>query len=151
MYPSLMPSSPPKPPHLPLPLLPNMPSNPLDGHRPLRVQRVRVPVMALLLAVLQPAALVVLEHAVLAAKVALAEGAVPHDPLRPVLAVLEVALDLLGRHAAPDRQGHVQGRRGREQVGDWGRACGRARRGVGGGQVLAGVDEADVGGWGGGS
>lgn len=70
--------------------------------------------MALLLAVLQAAALVVLQHAMLAAEVALAEGAVAHDPLRPVLAVLEGALYLLGRHAAADGQRHVQGRgRGR--------------------------------------
>lgn len=58
--------------------------------------------MALLLAVLQAAAFVVLEHAVLAAEVPLAEGAVAHDALRPVLAVLEGALYLLGRHAAAD-------------------------------------------------
>ena len=69
--------------------------------------------MALLLAVLEATALVVLQHPMPAAEVALAEGAVAHDPLRAVLAVLEGAFYLLGRHAAADGQGHVQGRRGR--------------------------------------
>ena len=101
--------------------------------------------MALLLAVLEPAALVVLEHAVLAAEVALAEGAVAHDALRAVPAVLEGALLLLAG-AAADGEGHVQGRGGGEEGGDGG--CGG---GGGGGEVLAGVDEADVGCWGGGA
>lgn len=74
--------------------------------------------MALLLAVLEPAALVVLEHAVLAAKVALAEGAVAHDALRPVPAARHGAPELLGRHPATDRQRHVQRRRGRDEGGD---------------------------------
>lgn len=56
--------------------------------------------MALLLAVLEALALVVLEHAVLAAVVPAAEAAVTDDTLRRVLAVLERAADLLGRHAA---------------------------------------------------
>lgn len=105
--------------------------DPLDSHRPLGIQRVRVAVVALLLAVLQAAALVVLQHAMLAAEVALAEGAVAHDPLRPVLAVLEGALYLLGRHAAADGQRHVQGRGRGEEVGDW--RGGGVGWGVGGG------------------
>lgn len=55
--------------------------------------------MALLLAVLEALALMVLEHAVLAAVVPAAEAAVADDALRRVLALLERAADLLGRHA----------------------------------------------------
>lgn len=74
--------------------------------------------MTLLLTVLQPAALVILQHAMLAAEMPLAEGAVAHDALRPVLAVLEGALHLLGRHAAADGQRHVQGRGWGQEGGD---------------------------------
>ena len=74
----------------------------LHGHRPLGIQRIRIPIMALLLTILQPAALVVLEHAMLAAEVPLAERQIAHDALRPVLAVLEGAFHLLRRHAAAD-------------------------------------------------
>lgn len=103
--------------------------------------------MALLLAVLQPAALVVLQHAMLAAEVPLAERAVAHDALRAVLAVFEGALHLLGGHAAADGERHVQGRGLRQEVRD--RGGGGGGGGAGGGEVLAGVDEADVGCWGG--
>ena len=98
--------------------------------------------MTLLLAVLQPAALVILEHPVLAAEMPLAEGAIAHYPLRAVLAVFEGAFHLLGGHAAADGQRHVQGRGSGQEVGDWG--CGCVGWGIGGGQMLAGVDEADV-------
>lgn len=80
----------------------------LDRHRPLAIQLARVPLMALLLAILQALALVVLEQPVLAAKVPAAEPAVADDALRRVLALLERAPDLLGRHAAAQGQGHVQ-------------------------------------------
>lgn len=84
--------------------------DPLHSHRPLGIQRIRIPIVTLLLAVLEPAALVILQHPMLAAEMALAEGAVPHYPLRPVLAVLEGAFYLLGGHTAADGQGHVEGR-----------------------------------------
>ena len=45
----------------------------------------------------------VLQHAVLAAKVALAEVAVANDALRDLSAVAEGATDLLGWHAAAQR------------------------------------------------
>ena len=116
--------------HIPYPVTHNI-LDALDSHRPLGIQRVRVAIMALLLAVLQAAALVVLQHAVLTAEVPLAEGAVAHDALRPILAVLEGALDLLRRHAAADGQRHVQGRGRGEEIG-YGR-CGVIGWGVGGG------------------
>ena len=64
--------------------------------------------MRLRLAVLQPRALVVLEHAVIAAEMALAETAVADDALREGLAVFEGAFLFLGRgHAAADGEGHM--------------------------------------------
>ena len=47
--------------------------DPLDDHSPLTVQFISIALMALLLAVLQPRALVVLQHPMLAAEVPLAE------------------------------------------------------------------------------
>ena len=87
--------------------------------------------MTLLLAVLEPAALVVLEHPVLAAEMPLAEGAIAHYPRGAVLAVLEGAFYLLGGHAAADGQRHVQGRGWGQEVGDVGSGC--VGWGVGGG------------------
>lgn len=78
-----------------------------------------------------------LEHAVLAAEVALAEAAVADDALRRVAAVLEVAADLFGR-AAADGQRQVDCRLARDGV-----RCERRGRV---GQVLAGVHEAEGGG-----
>lgn len=80
---------------------------PLDSHGALALQLLLVPVLLLLLAVLQPRAVVRLQHAMLAAVVPFAEAAIPDDALGCVLAVLEVASDLLGC-AAADGQGHVQ-------------------------------------------
>lgn len=88
----------------------------LDSDRPLAVELVSVPLVALLLAVLQSLALVVFQHAVLAAVVTTAEAAVADDRLRFVLAVLERAADLLGRHSAAQRQGHVESRVWRDGV-----------------------------------
>lgn len=65
--------------------------------------------MALLLAILQALALVVLEHAVLAAVVTGAESTVTDNGLGAILAVLEGAADLLGGHAAAQGEGEVQG------------------------------------------
>lgn len=57
-----------------------------------------VALMRLLLAVFESGALVILEEAVLSAKVAGAETAVTDDALGCVTALLEVAADLLLRH-----------------------------------------------------
>ena len=65
--------------------------------------------MALFFAILQPTALMILQHAMLAAKMALAERTVADDPLGAFLAVLEGAFYLLGWHAAADGEGHVEG------------------------------------------
>lgn len=51
--------------------------------------------MTLLLAVLQPTALVIFQHAMFAAELALAEGAVTDDPLSLISAILEGTADLL--------------------------------------------------------
>lgn len=53
--------------------------------------------------VVQTGALVVLEQPVLATEVAVAEAAVPRDALRLVLAVLEGASELFGRHILVER------------------------------------------------
>lgn len=65
--------------------------------------------MTLLLAILQPTALVILQHTMLAAEMPLTERAIAHDALGAVFAVFEGAFYLLGGHAAADGQGHVQG------------------------------------------
>ncbi len=72
----------------------------LNNRRALRIQLNRIPLMTLLLAVLEPTTPMVLQHPVLTAEMALTEPAVAHDPLRRVLAILEVAFYLLGRHAS---------------------------------------------------
>lgn len=84
------------------------PSNPLNSHCPLALQLLPIPILLLLLAVLETRAIVALQHAVFAAKVSRTKPAVTHNPLSGVLAVLEVAADLLGG-AAAQGQGHVQG------------------------------------------
>lgn len=108
----------------------------LDRHSSLAVQLVRVSLVALLLAVLQAGALVVLQHSVLAAVVAIAEAAVTDNSLSRILAVLERASDLLGRHSTSKRQCYVQCGVGLDVVG--------LKRRVGCGEVLAGVDDAEV-------
>ena len=70
-------------------------SNALDGHGALLLQSLPIPPLLLLLACLQPAAGMALQHTVLAAVVAGAEPAVTHNRLSPVLAIFELALDLL--------------------------------------------------------
>lgn len=67
--------------------------------------------MTLLLAVFQAAALVILQHAMLAAVVAVAETAVADDALGRFLAVLVGAANLLRGHAAKKRESDVDGRR----------------------------------------
>ena len=64
--------------------------------------------MTLLATILEAAALVILQHAMLAAVVAGAEAAVANDALGLLLAVLEAAADLLGWHAASHGQEEVQ-------------------------------------------
>ena len=85
------------------------PLNPLDNRRPLGIQLIRIPLMTLLLAVLEPTTPMILQHAMFATEMALTEAAIAHDALRRVLAVLEVASYLLGRHAAAHGEGEVQG------------------------------------------
>ena len=96
--------------------------------------------MTLLLAILEALALVVLEEAVLAAEMPIAEAAVADDALRGVLAFLVTAANLLRRHAAAQRERHVQRCVRRD--------CVLAERCGGGRQVLPGVHEAQVGGLG---
>jgi hypothetical protein len=110
------------------------PLHALDGHRPLTIQPLRIPLMALLFAVLQALALMILKQAMLPAEMARAEPAVADDALRRVAALLGAAPDLLGRHPAAQRQRHVQRGVGGDGV--------RGERGRGRGQVLAGVHEA---------
>lgn len=108
----------------------------LDRHRPLFLETLRIPLVALLLAVLEAGALMVLQQAVLPAKVTGAEAAVADDALRRVLARLEAASNLLGRHTTTQREGHVQRRVGCDGV--VGECVGSVR------EVLAGVHEAQV-------
>jgi len=84
--------------------------NPLDDPCSFGVKLCSVPVVRLLLAVFQAIALVVLQQAVLATVVPVAESAVADDSLGSLLAVLVGAADLLGRHAAAEWHGEVQGR-----------------------------------------
>lgn len=60
----------------------------------------RIPLMALLLTILQPLALVILQQPMLPAEVSVAEAAIAYDALRRVFALLEGTPDLLRRHAA---------------------------------------------------
>ena len=95
--------------------------------------------MALLLAVLQPRALVVLQHPMLAAKVPLAEGAVSYDALGRFFAVFVRAADFL-RCATLARCYYVEsgGRRDGERFqGGSDVGCG--------GKVLACMNETEVG------
>ncbi len=62
--------------------------------------------MALLLAILQPAALVIFQHPMFATKLALAERAVADDALGRIFAILEGATDLFGT-ATADGKGDV--------------------------------------------
>lgn len=65
--------------------------------------------MRLLLAVLQPAAGVGFQHAVLRAEMAVAEAAVADDPLGGFLALLEAATGLAGCHRGGGGGGGVDG------------------------------------------
>jgi hypothetical protein len=109
----------------------------LDSHRPLTIQPLRIPLMALLLTVLEALTLMILEQAMLPAEVACAEPAVPDNALRRVAALFETATDLLGRHSAAQGKRHVQGCVGRDGVGLQRR---RGRR-----QVLSRVHKAQRG------
>lgn len=85
------------------------PLNPFHNHGSLTIQFFRVPFMALLLAVLQPAAFVVLQHAVFPAVVAVAKTAVADDALCRFFAVLVRTADFPSRHTAAEREGDVDG------------------------------------------
>lgn len=82
--------------------------DPFDNDRPLTVQFVGVSLVAFLLTVLKPTALMILEHAMFAAELALAEGTISDDALRRIFTVFEGTADLLGS-AATDRKGDMDG------------------------------------------
>lgn len=82
-------------------------SNSLHNNRPLTRQRLRIPIMTLLLTILQSRTLMILQHAMLATEMALTEGAVADDALRAFSAVFESAFYFFRRHAASDGEGHV--------------------------------------------
>lgn len=102
-----------------------------NSSSPLTLQLLLIPVLLLLLAILQPRAIMTLQHAMLAAKVPAAESAVSYDSLRGVFAVFETAADFLGA-AAPEWEGHVEGAFAGDVVG--------CQSGGGLGEVLSGED-----------
>lgn len=110
---------------------------PFDHRRSFRIQLDRVPLMTLLLAVLQPTALVVLQHTVLTTEASGTETTIPYYPLRSIFAVFKGTPDFLGWHAASHWKREVQGRVGYdvERGERWVSECG--------GQVAAGVREAE--------
>ena len=63
--------------------------------------------MTLLLAIFQPGAFVILQHAVFTAVVSVAKTAVAYDALCRVFAVLETASDFPRGHATAQGQGDV--------------------------------------------
>ncbi len=67
----------------------------LDDDSPLAIQFVRISVVALLFAVLQPTAFMIFQHAMLATELALAERAIADNALSLILAILEGTADLL--------------------------------------------------------
>ena len=75
-------------------------SDPLNSTRLLTLEHVLIPLPPFLLAVLQAQAVMILQHAMLLTKVALAERAVAHYALRCLLAFLISALLLFGWHTA---------------------------------------------------
>ena len=77
-----------------------------------------------------------LQHAVLAAEVALAEAAVAYDALRSILAIFGAAADFLGSAAAEGESDVERAVAGDVVTGEE----------FGGSQVFAGEDEAEVGG-----
>jgi len=83
--------------------------NPLDNLCSFGVKLRSVPIVRFLLAVFQAIALVVLQQAVLATVVPVAESTVADDSLGSLFAVLVGAADLLGGHAASKGHGQVQG------------------------------------------
>lgn len=80
----------------------------LDNNSSLTIQLVGISFVTLFLAVLEPGALVILQHPMLAAEMPLAEGAVADDPLGRLFAVFMRAADFL-RGAAAQGEGYVQG------------------------------------------
>jgi len=75
-----------------------------------------------------------LQHPVFPAEMSLAEPAIPDDALRSVLARGGVAALFLRGRAAEEGEGDVQGAFAGDVVGG---------QGAGGGEVLAGVDDAE--------
>ena len=97
--------------------------------------------MAFLLAILQPATLMVLQHSVLAAEVSGAEAAITDNALGSILAVFKCAAHLLGGHATSDRRCEFEGRVRKDVQRDQGRVCG------GGCEMTACVEEAQIRRW----
>lgn len=108
----------------------------LDGHGPLAVQLICIPLVTLLLAVLQALTLVVLQQPVLAAEMPTTEATVADDALRRVFTILIAAANLLWGHAAAQGQRHAERGVGRDGV--VGERCGSR------GQVLACIHKAQV-------
>lgn len=84
-------------------------SNPFKHYCSLAVQLICISLVALLLAIFQPGAFVVLQHAVFTTVVSVAETAVADDALRGIFAVLETASDFPRGHATAQGQGDVDG------------------------------------------
>lgn len=82
-------------------------SNPLYHYRSLAVQFIRIPLVALLLAIFQPSAFMVLQHAMFAAVVSVAKTAVAYDALRRLFAFFVTASDFPRGHATAQGQGDV--------------------------------------------
>ena len=80
--------------------MPLLPSDTLNNHGSLTFKLDSVLFSALLLTIFQPTALMILQHAMLATKVAVAETTVTYNALSAIFAVLEVAFYLLGWHSA---------------------------------------------------
>jgi len=80
--------------------------------------------MTLLLTVLQTAALMILQHSVLAAEMSGAEAAITNNALSSVLAVFEGAAHFLGRHATAYRRGEFKSRVREYIQRHKGRVCG---------------------------
>ena len=69
--------------------------NPPNNHSPLPLQHIPIPLFALPLTILQPTTLVILQHAMFAAKMSLAERTIAYDSLRALRTCLERAFRFL--------------------------------------------------------
>jgi len=94
--------------------------------------------MTLLLAVFQPATLMVLQHPVLSAEMSGAEAAIADNALGSVPAVFEGAAHLFGGHATSYRRCEFKGRVWKYVQRHKGRVCG------GGCEMAACMEEAQI-------